>query len=148
MTIDELREIMHQLKLDFDCEPQLIYVFYQTPDGLVNNLSISISSAHQRNRRPMTAQQLAELMKLYPDAADARLLAVEHPSQGLSHWIDATEACRRLCICRRTLQRWEKLGALHPSRVGRRTYYDATEIDTLLRNNAKLDNGRLDQTAF
>ena len=51
MTMDELKAILHTLKLDFDAEPQLIYVFYETPDGLVNNLSISVGSARQRNRR-------------------------------------------------------------------------------------------------
>lgn len=146
--MQELKEILHTLKLDFDAEPQLIYVFYETPDGLVNNLSISVGSARQRNRRPMTAQQLAELMNRYPAAAGARLVAVEHPTGGLTHWIDSADACRRLGICRRTLQRWEQHGALHPSRVGRRTYYDADEIDTLLRNNMRQDNGRLDKTSL
>lgn len=144
MTLDELKEIMHTLKLDFDAEPQLIYIFYQTPDGLVNNLSISISSARQRNRRPMTDRQLAELMNRYPGADDARLLAVEHPRHGITHWLDNDDACARLKVCHRTLRRWELKGLLHPSRIGHRIYYSEAELDALLRNNMRQDNGRLD----
>ena len=36
MTNDELRELMHRLQLDCAEAPRLIYVFYETADGLVN----------------------------------------------------------------------------------------------------------------
>ena len=112
MTIEELREILHRLHLDGDARPQLIYLFYQTDDGLVNNLTISLRSARQRNRRPMTQQQLAGLMEQYPDASGGKLLAVEHPAEGLTRWIDATDVCQRLHTSRQTLRRWVARGLL------------------------------------
>ena len=148
MTIEELRQLMHRLHLDADAEPQLIYLFYQTADGLVNNLTISLRSARQRNRRPMTDAQLADLMRQYPDAADARLLAIEHPQRGLTRWMDTDEVCQRLHICRQTLLRWSKRGLLHPAAMGHRHYFDADEVDALLRSNIIQENHRLDRTAL
>ena len=145
MTIEELRQIMHQLKLDFDSKPQLIYVFYETPEGLVNNLSISVQNARQHNRQPLTQQQLLTLMeRQYPDAREGRLLAVEHPQKGLSQWMDTTDACRRLHVSRQTLRRWVLKGLLHPAHVGKRRYYDEAEVEALLRSNIVQNNGRLD----
>ncbi len=146
MTIEELREILHRLHLDGDARPQLIYLFYQTDDGLVNNLTISLRSARQRNRRPMTQQQLAGLMEQYPDASGGKLLAVEHPAEGLTRWIDATDVCQRLHTSRQTLRRWVARGLLHPSTMGRRQYFDPAEVEALLRSNILQDNGRADLT--
>lgn len=146
MTIDELREIMHQLKLDFDCEPQLIYVFYQTPDGLVNNFSINIRHARQRNRQPMTDQQLCDLMeRQYPDSREGRLLAVERPD-GLSHWLDSAEVSQRLKVTPQTINRWARSGRLHAAKISHRNYFDAAEVEALLRSNVIQDNGRMDKT--
>ncbi|MBR4505506.1 MAG: helix-turn-helix domain-containing protein [Bacteroidales bacterium] len=146
MTIEELRDIMHQLKLDFDSTPQLVYVFYQTPDGLVNNFSINIQHARQRNRKPMTDQQLADLMqRQYPASRGSRLMAVERPDS-LSRWLDSAEVCQKLNTTRQTISRWARRGLLHPSRIGRYNYYDAAEVEALLRSNIIQDNGRLDQT--
>lgn len=145
MTVEELRQIMHQLHLDCDAEPQLIYIFYQTPDGLVNNLSIHVRHAKLRNRQPMTSQQLSDLLQQYPDAAGAQLLATEHPRHGLTHWLETSEVCRRLNICYRTLRRWAVSGHLHPTHIGRRTYYDPDEVERLLRTNQRQENGRLDR---
>lgn len=144
MKVEELRELMHKLHLDGDVRPNLIYVFYQTDDGLVNNFSISLHSARQRNRTPMTAEQLSELMQQYPSAHGAKLLALEHPQSGLTHWIDAHEVCCRLAVCRQTLRRWVKRGLLHPSRLGGRIYFDPGEIEAFLRSNVIQPNGRID----
>ena len=145
MTIDELREIMHQLKLDFDCEPQLVYVFYKTSDGLVNNFSINIRHARQRNRKPMSDSQLADLMeRQYPDSRGSRLLAVERP-ESLTRWLDSSEVCQMLHTTRQTVNRWARRGLLHPSHVGNRNYYDAAEVDALLRSNVIQEDGRIDK---
>lgn len=146
MTIEELRQIMHQLKLDFDSTPQLIYVFYQTPDGLVNNFSINIQHARQSNRRPMTDQQLASMLEeRQPDSRGGRLLAVERPD-ALTHWLDSAEVCQRLHTTRQTINRWARRGLLHPACMGNRNYYDANEVEALLRSNIIQENGRLDRT--
>ena len=42
MTKEELQEILHDLELDYEAEPTLIYLFYVTPEGKVNNFSISM----------------------------------------------------------------------------------------------------------
>lgn len=146
MTIEELRQLMHRLHLDADARPQLIYLFYVDDCGLVNNLSISLHSARQRNRQPMTAAQLAALMQQYPAARDVQLLALEHPQQGLTRWLDVHDVCRLLHTTDKTLRRWTRQGLLHPSRTGRRLYYDSAEVDALLRSNIIQPNGRADLT--
>ena len=147
MTIEQLKEIMHQLHLDYDAQPGLVYVFYQTPDGLVNNFSIHVHHARQDNRRPMGVEQLAALMEReYPATRQGRVIAVEHPQQGLTRWIDTADLCRRLHTTRRTLYRWRTRGLLHPSLMGNRLYYDIDEVETLLRSNILQENGRLDKT--
>ena len=146
MTTEEIHDILHTLQLDSEGEPTLIYLFYQTPDGRVNNLTISLQSARQRNNRPMTDRQLVELMAKYPDAARGRLLAIERPDQPLSHWLDTAEVCRRLHTTRQSLHRWVQQGFLHPAHLGSRVYYDANEIDAFLRSNQLQPNGRLDRS--
>ncbi len=146
MTIEELRQLMHRLHLDADARPQLIYLFYVDDRGLVNNLSISLHSARQHNRQPMTAAQLAALMQQYPAARDVQLLALEHPQRGLTCWLDGKDVCRRLGTSRQTLNRWVQRGLLHPSRLGRRNYYDPDEVEALLRSNIIQPNGRADTT--
>ena len=42
MTKEALQEILHVLELDYEAEPTMVYVFYATPDGRVNNFSISM----------------------------------------------------------------------------------------------------------
>ena len=147
MTIEELRQIMHQLHLDYDAEPSLVYVFYQTPDGLINNFSINIHHARQRNGQPMDAAQLAELMEReYPATRQGRLMAVEHPRQGLSQWLDSSEVCQLLHTTTRSLYRWTADGRLHPARIGRRLFYDAAEDERFNRSNIVQDNGRIDRS--
>lgn len=148
MTIDELREILHSLKLDTDARPQLIYVFYETGDGLVNNFSISLRATRHTRRQAMSDPQLAALaQRCQPDSRGGRLLAVERPDT-LSRWIDAAEVCQRLHTSRQTLFRWVRRGLLHPARMGNRNYFDVDEIDALLRSNTIQDNGRLDRTSL
>ena len=145
MTLDQLKEILHHLHLDFDATPTLLYVFYQTDDGLINNFSISVRHARQRNRKPLTEQQLLEIMESeYPATRRARLLAVEHPKQGLSQWLDTVEVCERLHTSPRSLGRWVKRGLLHPSHLGNRNFYSADEVERLLQSNIIQENGRLD----
>lgn len=147
MTNEQLKEILSQLHLEFDTVPSLIYVFYQTDDGLVNNFSISLRRARNKDRRPMDANRLAELMQCqYPATREARLLAVEHPKEGLTQWIDSSDVCQRLHTTPRTLQRWRRQGLLHPARMGRRIFYDEAEVDALLRSNIIQDNHRLDKS--
>ncbi len=135
---------MHQLHLDYDADPKLIYVFYQTPDGLINNFSISMQHARQRNRQPMTQAQLADLMQQYPDTKGSTIMAVDHPKEGLTQWMETAEVCRRLDICPRTLRRWVQRGCLHPAHLGRRVYYDPAEVEAFLRSNRRMESGRLD----
>lgn len=145
MTIEQLQEIMRDLHLEFDATPTLVYVFYQTDDGLINNFSISVQRARQRNRQPMTDAQLADLMQReYPATRQSRILAVERPSQPLTRWLDTHEVCRRLHTTSRTLRRWTQQGLLHPSRTSNRCFYDADEIDELIRSNVIQPNGRVD----
>lgn len=146
MTHEELKSILQRLQLDYDAAPSLVYVFYQTPDGLVNNFSISLRRARSRNGHPMTPEQLGLLMQQYPAAADGKVVAIEHPQQGLSHWLEAAEVCRRLHVSRRTLQRWQQYGVLQPSRIGKRLYFDAADIEVFIRSHRIQDNGRLDKT--
>ena len=58
MTKEELQEILHELELDYEAEPTLIYLFYSTPDGRVNNFSISV-----RRGRRLSDRQLERLMR-------------------------------------------------------------------------------------
>ena len=147
MTKEQLQQILQELHLEYLEAPSLVYVFYQTDDGLVNNFSISVRRARQRNRKPMTAAQLADLMQReYPATRQARLLAVEHPREGLTHWLDSAEVCRLLHTTRLTVNRWARRGLLHPARLGNRNYYDAAEVDVLLHSHVIQDNGRLDKT--
>lgn len=146
MTPEQLKDLMHRLHLDVDPQPDCIYVFYRTADGLVNNFSISVHSARQRNRRPMTEAQLADLMQQYPDARNATLLAMEHPKQGLTQWMETTDVCKRLCTSRNTLHRWIRMGLLHPSKLGGRLYFDPDDVEAMLRSHVIQPNGRLDST--
>lgn len=146
MTIEEMKELVRRLHLDAEQGTDLIYVFYRTPDGLVGNFSISVHSARQRNRKPMTAEQLAELMQQYPDARNSTLVAMEHPRQGLTEWMDTADVCRRLHTTRNTLHKWCSMGLLHPSKLGGRLYYDPAEVEYLVRSNAWQPGGRLDKT--
>lgn len=138
---------MHQLHLDFDAEPTLIYIFYRTPEGLINNFSISLHAARQRNRQAMTAEQLGNVLGQYPAAADATVVATEHPREGMRQWLDADTVSRRLHTSRRSLARWVQRGLLHPARMNRRLYFDAAEVDRMLADNIITDQGRIDSTA-
>lgn len=138
---------MRQLHLEYDGAPSLIYVFYQDDQGFINNFSINIQHARQRNHKPMTAAQLADLMHgQYPATRGGRLLGIEHPRQGLTRWMDTAEVCQRLHTTRRSLHRWAAAGLVHPSQLGHRNYYDAAEIEALFQSNILQDNGRIDKT--
>lgn len=147
MTKEQLKQILEALHLEYESKPTLIYVFYQTDEGLINNFSISVKRARQRNRQPMTQEQLAALMEReYPATRQGRILAVEHPDEGLTRWMDTHEVCERLNTTARTLRRWAQCGYIHPSRLGRRNYYDAADVEALLRSNIIQPNGRMDTT--
>ena len=149
MTIEQLKDIMHRLHLDYDAAPGLVYVFYQTPDGLVNNFSIHVHHARQANRRPMGPEELADLMQAqYPATRQGRIMAVEHPKQGLTRWVETADLCGRLHTTRRTLYRWREQGLLHPARLGNRLYYDLDEVEAFIRSNMVQENGRLDHTGI
>lgn len=145
MTIEQLRKILEEMNIDFEPRPSQIYIFYETPDGLVNNLSISVRRAKRRDGRRMNQHELMGLMEGYPDARDGKVIAVEHPDKGLTRWLDTNDVCRQLHTCPHTLRNWVRRGLLHPSRVGRANYYSADEIDRLLRSNIIQENGRIDK---
>ena len=137
---------MHDLHLDVEEQPRLIYVFYETDEGLVNNFSISLQSARRRNRQAMSDEEIVGVMQQYPAARDARLLAVEHPQRGLTRWLTQKEVIFRLSTSRNTLYRWVQRGLLHPSVINRRNYFDPNEVEAFLRSNIRQDNGRCDYT--
>lgn len=146
MTKEQLQNLLHSLHLEYDSAPTFIHVFYQDEQGLINNFSISVQHARQKDYRPMGAGQLAELMEReYPATRGARILAVEHPHKGLQRWLDTLEVCHMLHVTARALSRWSQAGFLHPSRLGRRNYYRAEEIEAFLQSNILQDNGRLDR---
>ena len=147
MTKEQLKQILEALHLEYESKPTLIYVFYQTDEGLINNFSISVKRARQRNRQPMTPSQLAALMEReYPATRQGKILAVEHPDEGLTRWMDTKEVCDLLRTTPRSLRRWAQKGLLHPSHTGSRNYYDAADVEALLRSNIIQPNGRMDTT--
>lgn len=125
-------------------EQNLIYVFYTTPAGTVRNFTISVHSAHTPSGRKMSAADLGRLMKGYPDAANGNILAIDHPNEGLTHWLDTVEVCDMLHTTPQTLRRWRKQKVLKASHIGRKLYYDRAEVDALLHSNMIQENGRLD----
>lgn len=145
MTKEALQEILHVLDLDYETEPTLVYLFYETPDGRVNNFSISV-----RQGGKMSRKKLEELMRReYPATREGRVLAMEKPTdwKPMVEWLDTVEVCRLLHISRKTLWKWTKARLLTPSKVNNgKVYYDRSEIDRLLRSNAIDENGRLDKT--
>lgn len=146
MTKEALQEILHILELDYEAEPTLVYVFYATPDGRVNNFSISVLRGSDMSR-----QQLTKLMhKEYPATREGDIIAVEKPGdwKPMVEWLDTTEVCRLLHISRKTLWKWSKEHLLHPSKVEGRVYYSRMEIDQMIRANVIDENGRLDRTAM
>lgn len=148
MTIEELKELVDALKLDLNPQSNMIYVFYTTPDGTVNNLSISLRRAKLPDGHKMTDGDLAKLMQQYPDARRGTIMAVERPRGDLHRWMDAVEVCQALHTSRQTLRRWIHCGLLHPSTLGRKLYFDADEVDRILRENMITESGRLDETAL
>lgn len=148
MTIEELKELVETLDIDLNPRSNMIYVFYTTPDGAVNNLSISVRRAKLPNGHKMSDGDLAGLMQQYPGAREGTIMAVERPHGNLHRWMDAVEVCQALHTSRQTLRRWIHCGILHPSTMGRKLYFDAEEVDRILRENMIRESGRLDETAL
>ena len=145
MTKEALQEILHVLDLDYEAEPTLVYVFYATPDGRVNNFSISVRRGSDMSRKTLT-----KLMhKEYPATREGDILAVEKPQwKPMTEWLDSAEVCRWLRISRKTLWKWSKENLIHPSKVDGRVYYNRWEIDQMIQSNVIDENGRLDKTAL
>lgn len=56
-------------------------------------------------------------------------------------WYTAQQAAEKIGVSKNTLWRWEKLGYLVPTRVGRSTRYRAVDVLNLLKgNNSTTDN--------
>ena len=56
-------------------------------------------------------------------------------------WYTAQQAAEKIGVTKNTLWRWEKLGYLVPTRVGRSTRYRAVDVLNLLKgNNSTTDN--------
>lgn len=148
MTKEELQEILHDLELDYEAEPTLIYLFYVLPDGRVNNFSISM-----RRGGHLNDQQLERLMrKEYPATRQGALIHTERPEKvpENTEWLDTTEVCQLLHISDRTLRKWKERGLFHPSEVegSRKLYYNRNEINRVLASNIVQENGRIDKTAL
>ena len=146
MTKEELQEILHELELDYEAEPTLIYLFYQTPDGRVNNFSISMRRGGHLNDR-----QLERLMRCqYPATRECTVIHTERPeaTPQYAEWIDSNDVCRLLHISRKTLWKWTKRGLFTPSKVEGRVFYSRTEIDNVIASNLRQENGRMDKSAL
>ena len=144
MTKEELQGILHDLELDYEAEPTLIYLFYQTPDGRVNNFSISM-----RRGGHMSGRQLERLMRReYPATRQGTVIHAERPEATPDNveWLDSTEVCRMLHISRKTLWKWTKRGLFTPSKVEGILYYSRTEINDVIASNLIQENGRMDRT--
>jgi hypothetical protein len=146
MTKEELQEILHELELDYEAEPTLIYLFYITPDGRVNNFSISVRRGGHLNDR-----QLEHLMRnQYPATRQSTVIHSERPESTPDdkEWLDTCEACRMLHISRKTLWKWTKRGLFTPAKVEGMVYYSRTEIHNVIVSNLVQENGRVDRTAL
>lgn len=145
MTNEELKQIMDILELDYEAPIPLIYVFYRLPDGRINNYSISV---HQGNK--MSDQKLVELMRhSSPTLRQTEVLAVDRPDwMPPEEWLDVPDVCRLLRVSSRTLRTWTRRGLFHPSQIGKCLYYSRNEVEDVIRRNAILDNGRLDNTVL
>lgn len=140
MNKEELEDLLHVLGLDYEAEPSLIYLFYATPDGRVNNYSISV-----RRGDSMNDHELEQLMRReHPATRDSELVYVDRPNVPLCPWLDTTEVCNMLHINPRTLRRWTARGLFHPSMVGGRQYYNINEINAVMAANVVTENGHID----
>ena len=140
MKKEELEDLLHVLGLDYEAEPSLIYLFYVTPDGRVNNYSISVRQGGSMNDR-----ELEQLMRReHPGTRDSELVYVDRPNAPMCPWLDTTEVCNMLHITRKTLRSWTHKGLFHPSALGGRVYYNLNEINRVLAENMIQENGRLD----
>ena len=142
MTKDEIQEILHELELDYEAEPTLIYLFYVLPDGRVNNFSISMRRGGHLNDRQLECLMRNE----YPASRQGSVTHVERPEKTPENveWLDANDVCRLLHISSRTLRRWTRRGLFTASVIDRRIYYSRTEINHVLTSNIVLENGRID----
>lgn len=146
MTKEELQEILHDLELDYEAEPTLIYLFYVTPEGKVNNFSISMRRGGHLNDK-----QLERLMRSqYPATRGCRVIHTERPeaTPQQMEWLDTNDVCRLLHISRKTLWKWSKRGLFTPSKVEGKVFYSRTEIDSVIASNFLQENGRMDRTAL
>lgn len=144
MTKQEIENLLHVLELDYEAEPTLIYVFYATADGRVNNFSINV-----RRGKSMSNEELAAFMACeYPSTRGGRIMGIERQKGQYTEWLDSIELCQMLHISYRTMLRLVKRGVLNPSQMGRRMYFDHREVDRAIRSNMVKENGRIDKTAF
>ena len=150
MKQNEIINLLRALGIDNPQQPNMLYLFYQTEEGYIRNLSISVRSAHLPNGRKMRPADLMALMDQYPEARDAKVVATEIPQRGITQWVDACDVREMLHTSKSSLQRWVRRGLLHPARVGKskKLYFDRAEIDQLLRSNIIREDGRLDTTAL
>lgn len=144
MTKETLQELLRNLNIEWEAKPSLIYVFCETPDGRVNNFSLSVRQGHR-----MTDGDIEALMRReYPAVREGRVLSVERPALTAqeNRWVDIPEVCEMLHISRSTLWRWTRKGLFTPSEVEGRVYYDRNEIEEVIASNIIMENGRLDST--
>lgn len=146
ITKEELQEILHELELDYEAEASLIYVFFERPDGRIDNYSISV-----RHGRKMSNKKIVDLMRREcPASRQGEVLTVERPHirQQPEKWLDVPEVCEMLKISQRTLRYWKLQGLFTPSYIGGKAYYRRSDIERLLENNVVQENGRIDRTGL
>lgn len=145
MTNDELKKILEILDVEYPSEPPMIYVFYRHPDGRIDNYAISF---HQGKK--LSDGHLVDMMRRSsPTLRQTEVLGVERPDWVPPvEWMDVLDVCRLLRVSSRTLRKWTQRGLFHPSQIGRRLYYSRDEVENVLRRNAFLDNGRIDNTVL
>ncbi len=144
ITHDEMQSILHELGLDYEAEPSMIYLFIERPDGRIDNFSIGV-----RRGRELSDSGIVDLMhREYPATRQAAVVAMERPQEQLQHdeWLTVRAACDMLQVSARTLRNWAKKGYVLPHIIGGRVYYSHSQIDRLLKSNIVQENGRIDKS--
>jgi len=72
------------------------------------------------------------------DALHAEMQRMKNPvDQFATEWIDGDEVMKMLNISRRTLCNYGSQGLLNPSRIGKRKFYDVSDVKRMLNENNK-----------
>ena len=70
------------------------------------------------------------------DALHAEVQRMKNPAdQFATEWIDGDEVMKMLNISRRTLCNYGSQGILNPSRIGKRKFYNVSDVKRMLNEN-------------